>query len=509
MDGFKAFEGSFKEQKASELIASGADFLGFGAFGAILGTAVGIMEKYGEAIGKVVRVGVGLGETMSQLRDASSEIGVTFDQFAAIIATNGEMLRTLGSNTGEGATAASRLTAKFQELTQAQGFYGMANDEMLQLLLEEAEARRLTIGQLQFDRMGLDGLAESVARNIKENTAMARLTGQDVRDRMAARREMENNVIVQSYLQSLGDSAEYAREKMGQFSATLAVAPSGNQIAQDMLEAIGAQQDYIARNPELYSLLGEPLRELFEFAKTNIRNDTMSAAEFDANILSMTSRLGDNLDASMETNLRARAYYDESARDVLAFATQLREYGSTDEILAARAASVAIIEQETQNPLAVAGINAATNRAVTELNDTAIDIAEGLMRTAEIFMPGEQGAGNTLVNSLIGLSKSIGLISGNISQYQRLINRHLELFMSTENVTPDQPAGEVTGEFPANTDPYAPAHEGGTAQPISFTPDDFRNAVIQAFMEVIANGGLPVDVRNWGQMPRPSPYSSA
>jgi hypothetical protein len=53
------------------------------------------------------------------------------------------------------------------------------------------------------------------------------------------------------------------------------------------------------------------------------------------------------------------------------------------------------------------------------------------------------------------------------------------------------------------------AHAGGTAEPISFTPDDFRNAVVQAFMELMANGGLPVDVRNFRDMPRPSPYSSA
>lgn len=512
LNGFKAFQGAFEEQRLSEMSSGLLSAVGFGGAAAAVGTVIGIIEKFGEAVSKTVRVGVGLGETMEDLKNESASIGVTFDQFAAIIATNGEMLRTLGDNTGAGAVAAVQLTRQFQELTQAQGHYGMANDEMMQLLLEEAEMRRQTIGQQRVAEMGLNGLAQSVADNIAQNTALARITGQDVRERMAARRAMEQNVIAQSFLTGQTDEA---RAKLGRFAETLAGMPGGNEISEAMINAIATGTDFRRFNPELFARMEGPAQELFEFIQSQMTSGG-SMEDFDVQLLSLTSGLA-NSAAGQEEILRLQASMgNASAETLLAMQNQIRNLGSAEEIRDAYRANMRAVEEGGE--LAAAGINAATQRLSTAINNLATQFVLELM-------PGEtSSAGRLLVDGINGLANIIN--EGN-SELQLLFDAlGVKLKNAPINFLPaGTELGTGTGEFPSATGEAGVGTVGGgagdttadggsrndTPDPTeaSFTPDDFRNAVIQAFMEVMANGGLPVDVRNWGQMPRPAPFSSA
>lgn len=495
LNGFNAFQGAFDEEKASKLISNVFNMVPNGAIvGAALGTVFSILEKFGEAMSKTARVGVGLSSTFEEMKESAASVGVSFDQFAAIIASNGEMVRTLGSNVEDGAFALTDLTRRFQQATYQQGQYGMGNDEIMQLMLEEAEVRRVTTGQLYLDNQARQTLADSVAENIKQNTALARITGQDVRERMAARRAVEQNAIAQSYLTGQTDQV---RERLGRFAETLAGMPAGNEITNAMINAIATGTDFRRFQPELFARMGQPAEDLFAFLQSAVQNGSMSMADFDSQLLSLTGGLA-NAASGQEEILRLQASSGNSAAlELLAMQNQFREFGSVEEIREAYLENRRMIEEGGN--LTVAGLNGAMDRLTGSINDAATSLVMSLI-------PGEAGsAGALLVAGITQLAEAV--IAGTsylempFNALRNLMPEGLfELDPRDLFPDPDLPSADSTDPTPtAATEPTAA--DPTAPIPVALDPADLRNAFTDALNSLFQNGSMPVDVRNFRDMP--------
>ena len=199
----KEFTGLKGDEKASDLISGFGGALGLGAIGAQVGTLFGIMEEFGHTMGNLRRVGSGYIENLKELRSATAEIGLGLEGFAAIVAENGVTVRSLGGNTTEGSDALIRMTKLFRENTKQLGYFGMSSQEMTRLLVDEAELRRRTLGTDMTNADVQDQMVNSVKEQLKLNEAMAKLTGQDIRDRIKAGQQFKSDAVNAAIMSTL------------------------------------------------------------------------------------------------------------------------------------------------------------------------------------------------------------------------------------------------------------------------------------------------------------------
>ena len=76
---------------------------------------------------------------------------------------------------------------------------------MAELLAEELELRRSMMDSEAFRNMTTDEFTDSMIENLKQQQAMAKVTGQDVRERIAAQMEAKKSVVAQSFLSEQSD----------------------------------------------------------------------------------------------------------------------------------------------------------------------------------------------------------------------------------------------------------------------------------------------------------------
>ena len=513
IDGFKAFEGAFQEQSASEMIGQLSKNLGPQAAmaGAFLGTAIGILEKFGEALSKTGRVGVGLGESMEELKGISAEVGTTFDQFAAIVASNGEQLLNFGANTGAGAMSLGRLAAEFRRASDGLGQFGLANDEMIQLLMEEAEVRRLMNNETFRTDDALAGLATRVTENMKLQESMARITGQDVRARIAGQRAIQANVIAQEYLSNqTGDFAE----KFTALGAALGTIPGGERIMDAFVSSIATGRDFASFDPALFAQLGAPVRELFETFTQGLYDPSTDQTELSASLASGVSNLRNVGSQLGGTLTQLAAVGNDSALLAISMRNSVRDLGSAEEILATVLENIAALESGVTD---IRGIRAATGQLGAEISNMATQSAIELIKSVTSIF-GIDDAGSALVTGLESLAAAIGSTSDFINLNLGAVRYNLRQLLGTEIQMPNDPAADTDaddrGSRSSSTRGSVGELEfGGLGDSPDPTPISFDRAELTAAFEAalssLMRDGLPVDVRNFRDMPRPSPYSSA
>ena len=245
------------------------------AIGGALGTTVGLLEKFGAALNTSRRVGVGFGDSLMDLRAASGNAGMQFDGFTAMLVQNGKTIKSLGDSTSAGAMAFAQLSLKTQEVFREFGNFGMGMTEINQMILMEVEARRTSVGVTLRGDAAYRRLAESVADNVRQQEAMASVTGQDVRERLAAQQSGLSESNVRAKL--AGASEDMYRNFNSVSGALSRFDPSGD-ITNAFGQAIATGFDPMAFAPEMLSLLGPGVTGLLDEAKNNMK--TMDPGAF-------------------------------------------------------------------------------------------------------------------------------------------------------------------------------------------------------------------------------------
>ena len=136
------------------------------------------------------------------------------------------------------------------------------------------------------------------------------------------------------------------------------------------------------------------------------------------------------------------------------------------------------------------------------------------------MLPGETGsAGSLMVNGINGLANAINTGTGLMSEafsVLRLLNPFAFDFdpSATPPTSPDgtttpsseaSPTSSEDSTTPSPTSaPAVPAPSSSGPVPVAFNIPDMTAAFEAALAAIIANGGLPVNVRNFRDIPRPS-----
>ena len=180
--------------------------------GAGMGSVIGIVEEFANQMGNLNRIGAGLGQNFIQLRDDAANIGLGLDQFTEIVGNSGAMIGSLGANTEEGSNRFIKFTAALRSATQDAGYFGMTSAEMAQFTADELELRR-QMYDTEFNRnLNEKDLAQQLKENLTLQSAMARITGQDVRDRIKAQQDFRRDAINASVMSNLTKEQQVAMD---------------------------------------------------------------------------------------------------------------------------------------------------------------------------------------------------------------------------------------------------------------------------------------------------------
>ena len=187
--------------------------LGFEGLGAAIGTAVGIIEQLGNAMGNFARVGANAGASLVELRNSAGEIGLGLHELSGYVGTFGTTITSLGKNSTEGTRKLTDFVAQLRTTTQDVGYFGMNSKEMTQLMIDELEIRRQNTSNMEMQNIQAGQLTEALKEQYIQQMSIARLTGQDVHARIRARMDMERDAVGAAALAQLqGEAGQAARE---------------------------------------------------------------------------------------------------------------------------------------------------------------------------------------------------------------------------------------------------------------------------------------------------------
>lgn len=171
--------------------------------GAGMGTVIGIVEEFGNQMSNLNRIGAGLGQNFIQLRNDAADIGLGLDQFAKIAGESGAMIGSLADNAADGSNRFIKFTAALRSATADAGYFGMSSSEMAQFTADELELRRQMYDTEYNRNLNEQDLAAQMKENLTLQSAMARITGQDVRARIKAQQDFQRDAINSGIMASL------------------------------------------------------------------------------------------------------------------------------------------------------------------------------------------------------------------------------------------------------------------------------------------------------------------
>jgi hypothetical protein len=268
------------------------------AAGFIVGTLIGTLEKFGAGMQKLSRVGVGFGETLVSVRQAAGQASLNLDQFGKLIATNGRAIRSLGENTGEGALRFGQLSAALQRQTAQFGYFGLNIGDLNQLLAEEIDARRVTLGNERLRTINEQELAVAIQENVTNQMALARITGQDYQERLAAANAVRQNAIAQAYLRSRGDDDIIRRrlENLGSALNETALGALGPKITNAIINSLATGMNPAAFEPQLFAYLNTAGQEFYRQVTGLLDDTSISMEDYNFRVTELATDLARNAD---------------------------------------------------------------------------------------------------------------------------------------------------------------------------------------------------------------------
>ena len=200
---FGKMDGSFKSL-SDAILASGVK----GGTGQIIATSLGALDKYVQIVRQLSDVGSGLNSEYIDLVNSSANAFMFIDEFASTVGEHNLAIRNLGESATEGFMQFSQLSRQLQENTRQFGMYGMQQEELNELLLNQIEIER------QSGATGLDvtqRTAAAMENLISETSGMAEITGRSRREAMLEAQSATQRVDVSTYLRQVrnrdGDEA--------------------------------------------------------------------------------------------------------------------------------------------------------------------------------------------------------------------------------------------------------------------------------------------------------------
>jgi hypothetical protein len=272
------------EPKVSNMAESLLAGLRLPAMGAAVGTVVGIFEEFGNSMSNFSRIGAGIGVNFIELRNGAAEVGLGLDQLGKISAESGATLGSLGKNTAEGVNRLLSFTKALKTATADAGFFGLSSAEMAQFTVDELELRRQMYDTEYNRNLNEQDLAVQMKENLKLQSAMASLTGQDVRQRIKAQQDFQRDAVNASILATLTEDQQKAVKAAASGFSQLG---SAGEIVADAFrnQLAGLPAENAKGYAELQAVLssagvdiGDTLRQMTNGVADGMNEETMSAA---------------------------------------------------------------------------------------------------------------------------------------------------------------------------------------------------------------------------------------
>jgi len=320
-EGVNTFNKFADKQKFSDQASSFFNMIQMPMMAGIMGTGIGILEQFGAAMNNARRVGVGVGEDFMDMRRDVGDLGLTLDQFTNMMITSGPAIRSLGENTSAGTQRLLQLNRAFAETTRNLGYFGLSSTDMTKLLAEEVELRRLTSTSEQMRNLDMIEFSRSISENVALQERMASLTGEDLQQRLANRRALQQDEIVQSALRDASSGTRMAIDILGTEMGTL-----GESIAGAIATQIATGRAAEAFASEQQALMGGGFQRIRDFVMNN--RDSMNRTDFAAGLRQV---IEDSIGALDADNLRQLASTSGPiagvARELLGMQNRLIETG--------------------------------------------------------------------------------------------------------------------------------------------------------------------------------------
>ena len=246
-------------------------FSGLGS--SVIATAFGMANQaaidLGESFRFASRFGLDFGNNFLDVNKRLAGVGLDFTEFSKIIATNQAAIRSLSDSTQSGSMEFLKLNEQFRKGAIAAGGFSMTSAEMSEYLGEELQIRRDSMNQEQFRNATTEQFSAAMLENLKQQQAMAKVTGQDVRERIKAQMEAKKSVIAQSFLSEQSDDT---RKKFEAMTGALSQLPGGKALGEAIINGIATDLPANAFAPELIARLGGGAEELINFINQGFAN---------------------------------------------------------------------------------------------------------------------------------------------------------------------------------------------------------------------------------------------
>ena len=184
--------------------------IGVGTLATQLGMAAGAAQELSKIMSFGGTVGLSFGGDIQETAYKLQAIGLRLDQFGDIVGTNLSAMYELGGSVEDGSDKFIDLVERFRGATESMGYFGMASDEMAQFMAEELELKRRVLDSEQLRIFAEQELVDVMNKNFTEQEKMARITGQNVRERIRAQMAAKADERMQFAQMSMTDDQRRA-----------------------------------------------------------------------------------------------------------------------------------------------------------------------------------------------------------------------------------------------------------------------------------------------------------
>lgn len=288
-------------------------FSGLGS--SVVATAFGMANQaaidLGESFRFASRFGLDFGNNFLDVNKRLAGVGLDMSEFSKIIATNQAAIRSLSDSTQAGSMEFIKLNEAFRKGAIAAGGFSMTSAEMAEYLGEELQIRRDSMNQEQFRNATTEEFSAAMLENLKQQQAMAKVTGQDVRERIKAQMEAKKSVIAQSYL---SEQSEETRAKFERMTGALSQIPGGGKLSEAIINGLATGMDPMAFQGDLIARLGGGADQLIDF----INQAFKGGVDLDMTTLqTMVQNVASDVAQSSDVLRTTGAFGDQVSLDIL------------------------------------------------------------------------------------------------------------------------------------------------------------------------------------------------
>jgi len=273
--------------------------LGLGSMATAFGMVMGVSKELSSTFSFAGSVGVSFAGDIVKTGERLANVGLQLDQFGDLIAQNTSMMYELGGSVEDGSQKFIDIMEGMEQSAKPFGYFGLAADEMGQFLSEELEIRRKIMDSEQLRLYIQNDLNDAMIRNFVEQEKMAKITGQNVRERIRAQMEAKENPIMQAAMATM--SASQLESVNAVFGNLGFKGPVADELRKAMIQEIAAPgMGFVGNN--VASLIAQDdsgnLRRLFDLGVAGVR-DNLSTQEINNN-------MGDTLQAFRRSQVGQR-----------------------------------------------------------------------------------------------------------------------------------------------------------------------------------------------------------